>query len=163
MAWLKKTLLASDASFKILISPTPLIGPDSDSKTDNHTNVGGFQYEAAEFFKWSRENGLLKKGFYIICGDRHWQYQSIHPSGFEEFSCGALVDANAFRGIKPGDKKSTDPDAKIKQPFISPEPSGGFLEVVITPDHDDQTATATFNFRDELGTLLFAAAKQGRH
>jgi alkaline phosphatase/alkaline phosphatase D len=26
--WLKETLVASDATFKILISPTPMIGPD---------------------------------------------------------------------------------------------------------------------------------------
>ena len=26
--WLKETLLASDATFKIIISPTPMVGPD---------------------------------------------------------------------------------------------------------------------------------------
>ena len=36
--WLKKTLLASDATFKILVSPTPIVGPDRGNKADNHAN-----------------------------------------------------------------------------------------------------------------------------
>ena len=37
-AWLQRTLLESDASFKLLISPTPIVGPDRDNKSDNHAN-----------------------------------------------------------------------------------------------------------------------------
>ncbi len=44
-AWLKRTLKASDATFKLLISPNPMVGPDDLRKTDNHTNIGGFQHE----------------------------------------------------------------------------------------------------------------------
>ncbi len=52
--WLERTLLESDAAFKVLISPTPMIGPDDAeqagraaeghdlNKRDNHTNPGGF-------------------------------------------------------------------------------------------------------------------------
>lgn len=40
--WLKRTLAESDATFKVLISPTPMVGPDDLRKTDNHSNVGGF-------------------------------------------------------------------------------------------------------------------------
>ncbi|GIT31229.1 MAG: hypothetical protein Ct9H300mP1_32750 [Planctomycetaceae bacterium] len=37
MAWLKRTILASDASFRVLISPTPIVGPDrARGKNDNH-------------------------------------------------------------------------------------------------------------------------------
>lgn len=93
--WLKRTLSESDAKFKVLISPTPMIGPDDKRKTDNHTNVGGFQHERDEFFAWLKETGLHKKHFYLVCGDRHWQYHAIHPTGIEEFSCGALIDENA--------------------------------------------------------------------
>ena len=56
---------------------------------------------------------LDEQGFYIMCGDRHWQYHSVFPNGIEEISCGALVDANARIGRSPGDPKSTDPEAKI--------------------------------------------------
>ncbi len=88
-AWLKRTLQESDATFKLLVSPTPMIGPDDLRKTDNHCDIGGFRHERDEFFAWLKETGLDKQGFYIVCGDRHWQYHSIDPSGIEEFSSGA--------------------------------------------------------------------------
>lgn len=158
-AWLQETLLASTAPFKIIISPTPLVGPDDAYKKDNHTNSEGFRYEGTAFFDWARENGLLGKGLYLICGDRHWQYHSVHPSGFEEFSTGALVDANARLGRLPGDPESTDPEARIRQPFTSPEPSGGFLHVAVAPGARPGSATARFSFFDEKGELLYSVSK----
>ncbi len=159
LAWLKRTLLQSDAPFKLVISPTPMIGPDDRSKRDNHTNIGGFRHEGEAFFRWAGRHGFLDKGLFFLCGDRHWQYHSIHPSGFEEFSCGALVDANARLGRKPGDPKSTDPDGLIRQPFTSPEPSGGFLRVVVEPS-GPQRAVCRFEFYDEQGTLLHRVERE---
>lgn len=159
-AWLKRTLAESDADFKIFVSPTPMIGPDDIHKKDNHTDVGGFQHEGREFFNWAKENGFLNKGLYFVCGDRHWQYHSINPLGFEEFSSGALVDTNARLGIKPGNKKGTDPQALIKQPYTSTVPSGGFLNVVTQPGTDAKSATLTFNFFDENGVLLHRVMKK---
>ncbi|MCA9042159.1 MAG: alkaline phosphatase D family protein [Planctomycetaceae bacterium] len=153
-AWLKRTLLESDASFKILISPTPMVGPDDAYKTDNHTNINGFQYERDEFFAWIKEHQLDQQGFYLICGDRHWQYHSVYPNGIEEMSCGALVDANARIGRSPGDPKSTDPEATLKQPYTQTEPSGGFLLVKAQAATGDQGPTLTFEWRDEQGALL---------
>ena len=157
--WLQQTLLESDAAFKILISPTPMIGPDDLSKRDNHCDIGGFRHERDEFFAWAKEHGLLGKGLYLVCGDRHWQYHSIDPSGFEEFSSGALVDANSRLGVKPGAPRGTDPEAKIQQPYTSREPSGGFLNIVIEPGEAGKTATARFDFYDENGTLLHTVQK----
>ncbi|MEX0819717.1 MAG: sulfatase-like hydrolase/transferase, partial [Pirellulaceae bacterium] len=99
-AWLKQTLAASDATFKLLISPNPMVGPDDARKSDNHTNLGGFRHERDEFFAWLNQEGVAKN-FFLICGDRHWQYHSIDPAGIEEFSCGALVDANSRLGRQP--------------------------------------------------------------
>ncbi len=127
LAWLKETLKASDAKWKIMITPTPMVGPDDASKNDNHANLKGFRYEANTFFDWLGENEIAN--FITICGDRHWQYHSIHPSGVNEFACGALNDENSRNGVKPGDADGTDPDSLIKQPYISPQPSGGFLVV----------------------------------
>jgi alkaline phosphatase/alkaline phosphatase D len=155
-AWLQETLLASDATFKIIVSPTPLVGPDDLRKKDNHTNLGGFRYEGDAFFTWAEANGFLEKGLYIVCGDRHWQYHAVHPTGFEEFSSGALVDGNARLGVAPGDPQGTDPQAQIQQRFVSPEPSGGFLEVEVVPG---DPAILRFNFFDENGDLLYAAEK----
>ena len=133
--WLQTTLKASDAKWKILITPTPMVGPDlADSpdahkpaKTDNHASLNGFRHEADAFFDWLQVNQI--ENFMTICGDRHWQYHSIHPSGHEEFAVGALNDENARLGVEPGDPTGTDPDRLVTQPYISPEPSGGFLHV----------------------------------
>jgi len=157
--WLKRTLLASDATFKVLISPTPVIGPDRASKRDNHTNPDGFHHEGRQFLAWLRDNGFLTKGLYFACGDRHWQYHSIDPSGFEEFSCGALVDANAIRGTFPGDPRSNDPEGEIRQPFHPRQASGGFLLVSVRPKTAQKPPTATFTFYDEQGTLLHETLK----
>ncbi|WP_310821127.1 alkaline phosphatase D family protein [Stratiformator vulcanicus] len=157
--WLKKTLAESDATFKILISPTPMIGPDDAYKTDNHTNPGGFRHERDQFFGWLMKEGLLDRNFYIVCGDRHWQYHSVHPSGVEEFSCGALVDANARLGRKPGDPKSTDPEGLIEQPYYQTPASGGFLNVRVEPAEEDTPAKLHFVFLDEHGKELYRETK----
>ncbi len=158
--WLQRTLLESDAPFKVIISPTPMVGPDDLRKKDNHTNIGGFRHEGDAFFQWALENDFLDKGLYIVCGDRHWQYHSIHPLGFEEFSSGALVDGNSRLGVRPGDANGTDPEALINQPFTSPEPSGGFLEVRVTPSSAQDPASITFDFFDENGLSLYTATRQ---
>lgn len=157
--WLMNTLRQSDATFKLLISPTPMIGPDDIRKTDNHTNHGGFRHERDEFFAWLVETGLDKKNFYIICGDRHWQYHSIHPAGIEEFSCGALVDANSRLGRKPGDPDSTDPEGLIQQPYSQTERSGGFLLVEVDPAGEAGPAKLIFTWHDEHGAVLHSTVK----
>lgn len=156
-AWLKETLLASDATFKFIISPTPMVGPDDAYKSDNHVNPAGFRHEGDAFFAWLTENGFLDKNLYFICGDRHWQYHAVHPSGFEEFSTGALVDANSRAGRLAGDPKSTDPDTLIEQRYIQgtqEQASGGFLLV------DVDSAGTVFTFFDERGERLYRTSKQ---
>jgi alkaline phosphatase/alkaline phosphatase D len=157
--WLKTTLLASDATFKLLISPTPLVGPDDAYKIDNHTNHKGFRHEGRAFFKWVVQHGLHERGFYTLCGDRHWQYHSKDPLGVEEFSCGALVDENSRLGRKPGDPKSTDPDAQVEQFYTQGEPSGGFLRVTVGPGSEPANGSARFTFFDEFGEVLYEAEK----
>ena len=157
--WLKKTLVSSDAQFKILVSPTPMVGPDDLRKKDNHCNVGGFRHERDEFFTFLSENGLDQQNFFVVCGDRHWQYHAIDPSGVEEFSCGALVDANSRLGRNPGDPASTDPNGLIKQPYTQKESSGGFLMIRCESTDDTDSAALKFEFFDEKGVLLHACAK----
>jgi alkaline phosphatase/alkaline phosphatase D len=181
--WLEESLLASDAVFKLLISPTPMTGPDDkltgvqggllarliggspigqggdNRKRDNHTNPFGFKHEGEAFFAWLSEHGFLEKNFYVVCGDRHWQYHSIRPDGFEEFSSGALVDGNARLGRKPGDPMSTDPDAVISQPYTQSEASGGFLKVTVSPARGGRAPTLGFDFYDENGAHLYGIEK----
>ncbi len=141
--WLKTTLKASDAKWKILISPTPMVGPDDLKKIDNHADLSGFRHEADAFFAWLNENNVGR--LIIICGDRHWQYHSIHPSGVEEFACGALNDENARLGVAPGDKDGSDPQALIRQLYTSPTPNGGFLNITA----GDELVFEHFNSRGD--------------
>lgn len=170
-AWLKRTLLESDAAFKLLISPTPLIGPDDikkkgpsgaeddDYKRDNQAGPYGYSHERDEFFRWLLEHGLHEKGFYIVCGDRHWQYHSISSEGIEEFSCGAILDENSRIGRPPGDPESNDPEGRIKQPYTQKEKSGGFLRISVDPDDEGRRATLDFAWYDEHGTELHSTTK----
>ena len=161
--WLTETLGESDATFKILISPTPMVGPDDLRKKDNHCNIGGFRHERDEFFEFVKTSGLDAENFFIICGDRHWQYHAIDPSGIEEFSCGALIDANSRLGKKPGHPDSTDPDGKIKQPYTQKKSSGGFMMVRCEPAKDDASDSSSpslkFEFFDEKGAPLYDCTK----
>ncbi|NJN26161.1 MAG: alkaline phosphatase [Cyclobacteriaceae bacterium] len=159
LAWLKSSLLQSTATYKILVSPTPMVGPDDAYKRDNHVNPDGFRYEGEAFFDWLIDNGFLDKNFYIVCGDRHWKYHARHPKGIEEFSTGALVDNNARPGRLAGDPQSTDPDGKIIQYYIQgteEQASGGFLLVKIALD---SIAKLQFQFYDEQGKMLYQAIK----
>ncbi len=158
--WLQETLRSSDAPLKIVISPTPLVGPDGPGKRDNHTNIGGFRHEGTSFLNWAKEAGLLERGLYFVCGDRHWQYHSIHPTGFEEFSSGALVDANSRLGVAPGNPRGSDPQGEVRQPFTSVEPTGGFLRVRIVPAEGDTAPSCHFEFFDENGALLHSVTRE---
>jgi alkaline phosphatase D len=157
--WLKRTLLASDATFKVMIMETPMVGPDRASKRDNHTNPNGFRHEGEAFLAWLKENGFLRKNLYLVCGDRHWQYESIHPSGFIEFSCGALVEANAIEGNRPGEPQSTDPQGLVKQSFHPERAYGGFLLVTVLPATGDKPETLRFDFYNDAGELLHSDDK----
>ena len=91
--WLKESLLASDADWKVLVSPTPVVGPDRANKGDNHANKA-FHTEGSEFRRWAAEK--LPRNFFIACGDRHWQYHSVDPAtGVQEFSSGPASDEHA--------------------------------------------------------------------
>lgn len=125
--WLQSALAKSDAKWKIMINPTPMVGPDDAYKSDNHANLQGFRHEADAFFAWVQENQI--ENLVLVCGDRHWQYHSVHPTGVNEFACGALNDENSRMGVAPGEEFGSDPDGKIQQLFTSPEPSGGFLQI----------------------------------
>lgn len=153
--WLQCTLKESDATFKILISPTPMVGPDDGSKNDNHANLKGFNHEGRAFFSWLQQNHIDPNKFFILTGDRHWKYHSIHPSGYSEFSCGALNRENSRLGRVPGDPQSNDPDAKIRQLYTDSPSSGGFLSVDLNPSKTNTAATLAVTLHDDTGKILY--------
>jgi alkaline phosphatase D len=138
LAWLKRTILESDADFRVLISPTPIVGPDRGNKADNHANEA-FTFEGDHFRGWTKEQGLVN--FYTCCGDRHWQYLSIDPkSGLREFSCGPASDIHA--GGSPGRDQEM-------QPFH--RELGGFLSVQVV--RENGKPTIYFRHRDVHGEV----------
>jgi len=116
-AWFTKTVSSSDATFKILISPTPVIGPDrAKGKNDNHSN-NAFRTEG----EWLRKY-LAEHEVFVINGDRHWQYVSVDPNtGAMEFSQGPSSDSHA-QGWKQEDVR---PEHKFLRVC------GGFLAVEV--------------------------------
>ena len=121
-AWFKRTVAESDATFRVLISPTPVVGPDRGRKNDNHAN-SGFAHEGREL----REFIAAQKNMFTICGDRHWQYVSRDAaSGLMEFSCGPASDAHAGGW----DEKDQRPEHRYLNVI------GGFLSVTVAPEGD---------------------------
>jgi len=116
-AWLKKTIAASDATHKFIITPGPIVGPDKKGKADNHANKA-FYHEGQEL----RDFIAQQKNTYVICGDRHWQYCSKDPkTGVLEMGCGPINDQHNFGG-NPGEV------AKFHRYFGK---KGGFLSVTV--------------------------------
>lgn len=119
-AWFKRTVLESTATWKVLVSPTPIVGPDRKNKNDNHSNEG-FAHEGDEIRAWLKAN--VPDNFLVVCGDRHWQYHSVHPTtGVQEFSVGAASDSHA--GGTPGENKAYHKFHRVV---------GGFLSVELKP------------------------------
>ena len=139
MKWFKETYQSSDATFKILISATPIIGPDRPQKKDNHSNKS-FSYEGDMIRNLiaGHENTI------IICGDRHWQYVSQHrQTGTYEFACGPASNEHA---------------GGWKKDEILPEHQylnivGGFLQVALSQDTDKVKLSLTHRGVD--GNILF--------
>ncbi|WP_176168152.1 alkaline phosphatase D family protein [Novosphingobium mathurense] len=158
--WLEDGLLECDADFKLIISPGPMVGPDDARKSDNQVSESGFLAEGEAFLNFLKDHGLEKSTF-ILNGDRHWKYHSIHPTGVEEFSCGTINGQNSRPGVAPGDPRGTDPNARIRQPYLQPIPDGGFLQVSLTPDADGKKSSLLFQFWGEHGALQYAVRRWG--
>ncbi len=141
-AWFKKTFSESDATFRVLISPTPIVGPDRATKYDNHSN-SNFTYEGDEIRAFLQK----QKNAFVVCGDRHWQYHSVHPkTGVNEFSCGPASNKHAG-GWKQSDYR------KDYHQFLRVQ--GGYLEVRVDREKERGKAFIKFIFRGEDGTVAY--------
>ncbi len=134
-AWFFETFAASDATFRVLISSTPVVGPDRSSKKDNHANEA-FKTEGDELraFLASQEDA------YVICGDRHWQYVS-EDSGVREYSCGPTTDRHAG-GFSKKNRSEAHRYLKV---------CGGFLAVSL--EHPEDEATLIFRHHAADGSV----------
>lgn len=136
--WFKKTVQSSDATFKVLVSPTPIVGPDRPKgKFDNHSNVS-FETEGT----WLRQY-LADQNVFVINGDRHWQYVSVDPkTGLWEFSQGPVSDTHA-QGWNPDNVKPEHRFLRVK---------GGFLATKVY--REDDVPIINFMHYDVDGKLM---------
>ncbi len=137
--WLEETLAASDGTFKVIVSPTPIVGPDRDNKRDNHANVA-FATEGKRIRK------LLSayQNLVVVCGDRHWQYHSRDPeTGLNEFSVGPVTNRHAG-GWDPKDVR------KDVHQFLCV--GGGYLELQLECEPD--RAALRLTLREPYGQEL---------
>jgi alkaline phosphatase D len=115
--WFFNSVKKSDATFRIVVNSTPIVGPDRGNKKDNHANVG-FTHEGDDI----RQFVSTQKNMYLVCGDRHWQYVSVDPkTGVTEYSCGPTSDRHAG-GWKQSNVSPMHKYLNVK---------GGFLRVVV--------------------------------
>jgi alkaline phosphatase D len=137
--WLRKSIETSDASFKILMSPTPVVGPDrAKGKNDNHSN-NAYKTEGT----WLRSFLSEQKNTFVVNGDRHWQYVSQDPeTGLLEFSQGPTSDAHA-QGWKQEDLRPEHKFLRVK---------GGFLYVSV--ERKDNIPTINFSHYDVNGNVV---------
>lgn len=113
-AWLKKSLSESQATFKLVFSPTPIVGPDRNNKRDNHSNAT-FEHEGQEL----RSFFATINGIVLFCGDRHWQYASVDAdTGLWEFGCGPGSEAHEL-GWKEGDVRPEHRFLRVAGGFLS--------------------------------------------
>ena len=134
--WLEETMKASDATFKLYISATPVVGPDRVGKNYNHAN-NAFHYEGERLRKFLNEI----PGCFVINGDRHWQYHAIDPeTGLNEFGCGPASDAHA-QGWNPDDIRPQHRFLRV---------NGGFASIKIDGDK------ATFTHHDVDGKETYS-------
>ena len=140
MGWFKKTVEESDATFRVLISPTPVVGPDRKNKHDNHSNVE-FTHEG----NMLRDFIAKQKNMVVVCGDRHWQYMSVHPkTGVREYSCGPASDKHA-NGWNQSDFRE---DYHKYLNVI-----GGFLSATV--ERASGEPTLTFRYHDVQGKVKY--------
>jgi alkaline phosphatase D len=111
--WLFRTMSESDATFKLLVSQDPILGPDRTNKFDNYSN-SSFRYEGDEI-----RNFLKQLNNVFICnGDRHWQYVTNIPgTTLWEFGCGPSSDAHA-EGWPPNDMRPEHRFLRVKGGYL---------------------------------------------
>ncbi|MEQ8336693.1 MAG: alkaline phosphatase D family protein [Cyclobacteriaceae bacterium] len=89
--WLFDTMKESDATFKVLITNDPILGPDRENKSDNYAN-SNFKYEGDEIRDFLNQF----ENTFITCGDRHWQYVTHYEdTNLWEFGSGSGADQHA--------------------------------------------------------------------
>ncbi|MEQ6121275.1 alkaline phosphatase D family protein [Reichenbachiella sp. MALMAid0571] len=137
--WLFSTIDESDATYKVVITSSPILGPDRpQGKNDNYSNEA-FAYEGNEIREFINKHDNV-----IVCtGDRHWQYVShFKDTNLWEFGCGAGSDSHAG-GWSQDNVKPEHRFLRVK---------GGYLFGKVYSDGDE--VKLIFEHRDVDGNVM---------
>jgi alkaline phosphatase D len=146
--WLRRTLAGSDALFKIVVSPNPIVGPDRNNKKDNHANAS-FATEGRAFRRWLAER---VPNAVVVTGDRHWQYHSVDPdTGIEEFGSGPV--SSALAGGSPGEKPALHRFHRLAGGFLSAAVQGTAEAPLLVLRHHDPHGAVVYETRRERRSL----------
>jgi len=144
ITWLERSLAASNATFRLVITPTPMVGPDRAAKDDNYSNTG-YVVEGTRV----RELLARYKNLTVITGDRHWQYVSRDATtSIEEWSVGAASDAHAGGW----DEKNPRPTHRFLRTGF-----GGFLSGEVKVGASGPALT--LRLHDTSGAVVFSLEK----
>tara|TARA_R110002051_G_scaffold277172_3_gene338514 strand:+ start:3473 stop:4936 length:1464 start_codon:yes stop_codon:yes gene_type:complete len=133
--WFTKSVAESDATFKLLFTATPIVGPDREKKKDNHSN-SNFSHEG----EWLRRYLSSQKNMFVVNGDRHWQYVSKDAeTGLMEFGSGPVSDYH----VQGWDKGDVRPEHQYLNLI------GGFLSIQV--DRKSGKPKISFKHRDVFG------------
>ena len=137
--WLFETLEVSDARYKVIISASPILGPDRPvGKNDNHSN-NAFQFEGQEIRDFINKYDNV----FVCIGDRHWQYAThFEGSNLWEFACGSGSDAHAG-GWNSNNVKPEHKFLRVK---------GGYLVGKVFTEND--VTKLKFEHRDVNGNMV---------
>lgn len=139
--WLMDTMQASRASWKLLVSPTPVVGPDRlIGRFDNHSNAS-WQTEGQALRDFFAEK--IGESLFVVTGDTDWQYHSVDPvTGLHEFASGPASDGRA--GNAAEENESYHRFHRV---------GGGFLSVQVALRN--ARPTIVFRHHDVDGNVLY--------
>lgn len=155
--WLVESLADSDATFKVVISPSPFIGSGraggygfTGSYHDNH-GYPPYLEERKAFLDQIQERGV--KDIYFVCGDRHAKFHTRgKESRIHEFCCGSLSAKHYARGSFYPDKDVSGLVDVLHDMDL--EKTGGFLCVEVDVADESRRPTIAFTFHDPDGNKL---------
>ncbi|HVU35177.1 MAG TPA: alkaline phosphatase D family protein [Opitutaceae bacterium] len=151
--WFFDTVAASKATFRIIVSPDAIVGPNVAEKggkppADCLADPGR-HYEGQEIRRFLG----AQRNVVVVAGDRHWQYHSVDPeTGLNEFGCGPICE-----GMAEGFKRKVHRTPMHR--FLRVD--GGFLSGEVT--RTDGMPTLVFQYHDVHGKVLYTARFLASH
>jgi alkaline phosphatase D len=132
--WLFESLKKSTATFRLVISGTPIVGPNVDYKGGDSGDSLADEVFHSEGEEVRRVLASLPNTF-VVAGDRHWQYHSVDPkTGLNEFACGPACFGMAQEFVDKVKRSAMHRFLRIDGGFFSGEiarASDGAMRLVV--------------------------------